>query len=465
MTERPDHGLAISLSPGEVRVALIEQGRLSVFWRDDNRSACRIGDVFRGRITAIDAKLGGAFVDIGQGETGFIDVPAQPSLSKGSSLLVQVANDAEDGKQLGLRRRIELAGHALTLIPGGAGVEVSRRIADAQARAALKTLIGGLARPGEGWVVRTVAVGTPPARLKAEAETLRRQAAQLSADGQPGLVRAEPDLMLRALRDLASPEMAEIVIDDGAAFSRARNFVATEQPDLADRLQVYRGPGLFEAWGIDAELEAVLERRHPLPGGGVLSIDPTPTLTAIDVDRAGSPQSLRSINLEAAERLAELIPLRNIGGLVVIDFLRMATSQDRAIVAQRLTAALKDDPLRAQVLGFTRAGLCEVTRPRSGRSLERALQAPCVVCAGTGHVGDARVRGLEAIRAIIAASAANPTMALMIAAAPAIARMLMGSLAASLDEAERLIGRAIPIVPEPNLMPDRFEIGPDMDML
>jgi ribonuclease G len=230
-------------------------------------------------------------------------------------------------------------------------------------------------------------------------------------------------------------------------------------------LQVYRGPGLFAAWGIDADLEAALERRHNLPGGGALSIDPTPTLTAIDVDRAASSQSLRSINLEAAERLAELIPLRNIGGLVVIDFLRMATSQDRAIVAQRLTSALKDDPLRAQVLGFTRAGLCEVTRPRSGRSLVRALQAPCVVCAGTGYVGDARVRGLEAIRAVIAASAANPTMALMIAAAPAIARMLMGTLSASLDEAECLIGRAIPIIPEPRLMPDGFEVGPDMDML
>jgi Ribonuclease G/E len=104
-----------------------------------------------------------------------------------------------------------------------------------------------------------------------------------------------------------------------------------------------------------------------------------------------------------------------------------------------------------------------VTRPRTGRSLERTLQAPCAVCGGTGNVGDARVRGLEAIRAVIAAAASNPAMSLMISAAPAIARMLMGTLSASLDEAERLIGRPIPIVPEPNLMPDRFEVGPDME--
>lgn len=463
MTDRPGHGLAISLSPGETRVALIEDGELVALRLDRHQSGPRVGDVYRGRLTMIDRALGGAFVDLGGGETGFLDLPKpDPALSEGATLLVQVATEAEGGKQLGLRRRIELTGRSVLLVPGGKGVEVSKRIREAGRRGELKALVEGAAQTHEAWVVRTVAATASNERILSEMIGLRHEARALKPTGKPGLVRAEPDLIVHALRDLAMPEMDAILIDDGVGFTEARSFAEAHHKALLPLIQRHAGrTPLFEALDLSAEIDHALERRHEIPSGGALLIDTMPTLTAIDIDREGAGASPREINLAAAAVIARLIRLRDIGGIIIIDFLRMGTTADRNAVAAHLADCLSDDPVPTDVLGFTRGGLCELTRPRGRRTLDRQLLAPCPSCQGTGYIRDPRSVGLEAIRAVLAAVDAEPSLKPALHAAPAIARQLIGILSASLDEAEKRIGRPIPVVPDPTLTPDRFQVGED----
>jgi ribonuclease G len=462
VTERPDHGLAISLSPGEIRVALIEGGRLVSLTLDRHQSGPRVGDIFHGRLTKLDRAIGGGFVDVGNGETGFVDLPKpDPSLSEGDTMLLQVATEAEGGKQLGLRRRIELAGRSVLLVPGGSGVEISKRIRDAGRRKELKSLVEGAAQTHEGWVVRTLAATATNERILAEMIGLRHEARALKPSAKPGLARAEPDVIVHALRDLATIEMQAILLDDGAAFTAARRFAAAHHPALLPIIQRHQGGDLFEALELSAEIEEALGRRHPIPGGGALLIDATPTLTAIDIDREGAARSPREINLAACPEIARLIRLRDIGGIIVVDFLRMASREEREAVAACLAEALAADPVPTDVLGFTRAGLCELTRPRGRRALDRMLSAPCPSCQASGRVRDPRAVALEAIRAVMASVEREPALKPAILAAPAVARQLIGAVSASLDEAERLIGRPIPVLPDPALAPDRFLIGED----
>lgn len=437
------HGLALSVSPGETRGAVIEDGRLVELLVQRPDAASRVGEIHRGRVTAVDRVIGAAFVDLGAAGEGFLSLEgAAPIPPEGASLLVQIERDADEGKRWGLSRRVALPSRRLVLTVGGEVVEVSRRIADAAERFRLKSRLADLARPGEGWTARTAAAGMSDAEILAAMARLREEAEGLSEDGPPALLRGEDSAIEKLLRDLVDPAMDMILVDDGAALAKARLSLEGWAPELAEKLR--RPPNGLDAFAwaeIDEQIEAALARRVALPGGGALLIDRTPTLTAIDVD-LGSGSGGRAVNLAAAAEAARQIRLRDIGGIILIDFLRMKERADREAVQAALVAASARDRRPPQVLGWTRGGLLELTRPRGRAPLARLLETNCSACMGLGRVADPMSQALASLRAVLAWSGPG---APKLVASPPVFRALRGVASAAFAETAARFGGDLPL--------------------
>jgi ribonuclease G len=458
----PAEGLLISVSPGEARIALIEDGRLAELWIDREADRSRVGDVFRGRVGKVDAGLQGAFVDLGPEGTGFLGFETGGArVNEGESVVVQVVRDADGGKSLGLRTRIELGGRLVVFNPIGAEISVSRRIPAATERERLRGVLVDAAIGDEGWLARTAAVGAPDDEIADEMAELRAAvAAWPSRTAVPSLLYREPDAVSRALRDLTFEGMRAILVDDGPTLSAVRAYAERNLPELVPLIARYDGrEPLLER--IEDELARALAHRIALPGGGALTFDATAALTAVDVDFGAAPGAGRrnpvDINLAAADEIARQIRLRDIGGLVVVDFIRMRDRGDRDRLIELLAAAVEHDRLPVQVMGMTRAGLVELQRPRGRVGLRALMARACPVCAGTGTTPAPLAAALAALREVAAASAGAPPV---IVAAPDVAQVLGDEAAAPLAETGRRLGAAITVESDDGLAPGGFEIRP-----
>ena len=456
----PAEGLLISVSPGETRIALIEGGRLAELWIDRVADRSRVGDVFRGRVGKVDAGLQGAFVDLGAPGSGFLGFESGGSrVNEGDAVTVQVVRDAEGGKSLGLRTRIELGGRLVVFNPIGGEVAVSRRIPAANERERLRTVLLDAAIGDEGWLARTAAAGASDDEVIDEMEELRAAVADWpSQTAVPCLLYREPDAVSRALRDLTYEGMTAILVDDGPTLTAARHYAQTHFPDLVPLIVRYDGREPLLARTED-ELARALARRVALPGGGALTFDGTTALTAVDVDFGSAPGTGRrnplEINLAAADEIARQIRLRDIGGLIVIDFIRMRDRTDRDRLIETMAAAVEHDRLPVQVMGMTRAGLVEVLRPRGRVGLHSLMERACPVCAGSGATPTPAAAALDALRRVIAA---GPGGAPSITAAPDVAQAFTGSAAAPLAEAGTVVGAPIRVETDDSLLPGTFEI-------
>jgi len=456
----PAEGLLISVSPGETRIALVEDGRLAELWIDRAADRSRIGDVYRGRVGKVDAGLQGAFVDLGSEGTGFLGFETGGArVNEGDAVVVQVVRDADGGKSLGLRTRIELGGRLVVFNPVGGEIAVSRRIPAANERERLRTILVDAAVGDEGWLARTAASGAPEDEIVDEMEELRvAVAAWPSKSAVPTLLYREPDAVSRALRDLTYEGMDAILVDDGPTLSAARAFAEGYFPELVPLIVRYDGKApLLER--IEDDLARGLAHRITLAGGGALTFDTTAALTAIDVDFGAAPGAGRrnpvDVNLAAADEIARQIRLRDIGGLVVIDFIRMRDRGDRDRLIEVLAGAVEHDRLPVQVMGMTRAGLVEVQRPRGRIGLRAMMERACPVCAGTGATPAPLGAALAALRHALAAGVPS-----VIVAAPDVAQSLEDEAAGPLAEAGRALGGAIAVETDDGLAPGAFEIRP-----
>jgi ribonuclease G len=458
----PAEGLLISVSPGETRIALIEDGRLAELWIDRAADRSRVGDVYRGRVGKVDAGLQGAFVDLGTLGTGFLGFETGGArVNEGEAVIVQVVRDADGGKSLGLRTRIELGGRLVVFNPVGAEISVSRRIPAANERERLRNVLVDASIGDEGWLARTAASGAPGEEIADEMEELRTAvAAWPSKTAAPCLLYREPDAMSRALRDLTFEGMTAILVDDGPALSAARGYAERTFPELVPLIARYDGgTPLLER--IEDDLARALGHRIVLSGGGAVTFDSTAALTAVDVDFGAAPGTGRrnpvDINLAAADEIARQIRLRDIGGLIVIDFIRMRDRGDRDRLLDALAGAVEHDRLPVQVMGMSRAGLVEVMRPRGRVGLHALMARPCAVCAGTGATPAPLASALAAVRQAISSGAGGRPS---IAAAPDVARALDDQAAEPLVEAGHILGGAIAVETDESLAPGAFEIRP-----
>ena len=462
--------LLLSVSPGEVRGALVEDDRAVELMIERPGGEASAGAIHLGRVTAVVESLNAAFVDIGGGTAAFLPASAVATtqgkksiaalVHEGEALLVQTTRAAAGDKGPKATRRLTLAGHRLGLRPDEPGVAAGRRLAAAE-RARLAAIVEKLAKKGEGFILRSAAAGASAEALAAEAEILRARWRAVTEAARtrkpPALLDAEPGPVERILRDHLPADAAGIVLDGRAGVAAAMAWCRRFRPELADGIEV-AAADLFEARGVEAAIDEALAAAVALPSGGTLAIEPTRALTAIDVDTGGDARAggqaraIRATNLEAAAEVARQLRLRNIGGLVAIDFVHMRDAAHRREVAAGLRRALAADPMAVETGEITRFGLLELTRRRERPSLaELMLEPPAALGRRT-----ALTVALAALRAVLK-DAGSPG-ALILRAAPEVVAALRGPAADALAETEKALGRPLLLEAEPGRAREAVEL-------
>jgi len=461
--------LLINVSPGEVRAAMVEDGILVDLVLARGHRASLVGNIYLGRVTRVIPGMNAAFVDIGTGRSGFIDLDgARPPgeggrgdgrrigdfVTEGEAILVSVTKDASGRKGVELTRRIGLPGRYLVYTPFQKGVAVSRQIGAAEEQARLSGLVEAIATADEGFIVRTAAAGATADDLAADAGALRMvwesvAEAQPRAEA-PALLHAELDPVLWLLRDQLHEGVETIRIDHPVKAKAARDFCAKSIPWAENRIMLYSSEEpLFERYHVEDAIERALSPRVPLKDGGFIVIETTEALTAVDVNSGGyvgrdsAEETALAINLDAAREIARQLRLRNIGGLIVVDLINMEGAESRRRVLDEITDACARDRTPTRVLGLTEAGLVEITRRRRRESLAQLLTDLCEPCEGSGRVRTVETVALELLRALVREAHAGSPGTLIAYAAAEVVGALSETLRPALEEAAAMTGRRI----------------------
>jgi len=437
---------------GRTQIAVLEDDVLVEHYVASPGETSMVGNVYLGRVQNVLPSMEAAFVDIGKGRNAVLyagevnwdaaGMEGQPrrieqALSAGDSVVVQVTKDPIGHKGARLTGQITLAGRFLVLVPSGAMTGISRKLPEHE-RSRLKKLLKQIVPEGAGVIVRTAAEGATEEQLRADVERLTKQWESIerkakTAKSAPRLLRGEPELAVRVVRDVFNEDFASLTVSGDEAWETISSYVTELSPDLAERMHHWRkDTDLFAEYRIDEQIAKALDRKVYLPSGGSLVIDRTEAMTVIDINTGkftGSGGTLEETvtknNLEAAEEIVRQLRLRDIGGIIVIDFIDMVLESNRDLVLRRLIECLGRDRTRHQVAEVTSLGLVQMTRKRVGEGLIEAFSEPCTHCAGRGYVvteapivkrtveGDSGSRrrrrsGEQRERAIASSSAASP---------------------------------------------------------
>ncbi len=421
--------ILVNITPQETRVAVLIAGVVQELHIE--RSAMRglVGNIYLGRVARVLPGMQSAFVDIGLERAAFLHVadiweyrqsngdrppPIERLVREGDSLLVQVVKDPIGTKGARLSTQVSLAGRTLVYLPQDPHIGVSQRIEDEAERANLRDTLARLVPAGErgGYIIRTSAEDATEAELLADIEYLRKRWTQIrEASSQvpaPALLYQELSLSQRVLRDVVTDQTQTIQVDSRENFVALQAFAQQYVPKAAGALAHYAGERpLFDLYQIDDEIEKALGRRVDLKSGGYLIIDQTEAMTTIDVNTGGFvgtrsfDDTIFKTNLEAAQAIARQLRLRNLGGIIVVDFIDMTTAEHRDAVLTEFKKALARDRTRVTVSGFTQLGLVEMTRKRTRESLAHILCEPCPTCGGRGEIKTARTVCYEILREIL----------------------------------------------------------------
>lgn len=404
----------INVNPFETRVALVRRGGLQELHLERSTGGSVTGNLYRGRIARILPGMQAAFVEVGLARPGFLHVrdlrpgvrgeseEREPCITEllreGDVILVQVAKDPLSTKGARLTSQIALPSRLLVLMPGSGHVGVSQRIEDEGERERLRELVGGIraeAGSEHGFIVRTVAESAGAEELREDLAFLCRMWERIDAWQREcrgvGLIYEELPVQIRVIRDLVTPSVAAIRIDCADTFERARRYINRFIPELGDRLHLHdEAVAMFERFGIEDEIRRALDSRVPLKSGGYLVIEQTEAMITIDVNTGGYvgahtlEETVFRTNLEAAAAVPRQLRLRNLGGIVIVDFIDMVDPEHQRQVLRALEKAGEGDPARVRISGFSSLGLVEMSRKRTRESLLQQLCEPCPECRGRG---------------------------------------------------------------------------------
>ena len=426
--------ILVNTTPQEVRVAVTLQGSVQEIHLDREATRGLVGNIYLGVVARVLPGMQSAFVDIGLERAAFLHVadlwqsragqnqaPIERHLYEGQHLLVQVLKDPIGTKGARLSSQISIAGRLLVYLPQDPHVGVSQRIASDAERARLRERIQLLKPPEDtgGYIVRTLAENASDEEFAADIAYLCRRWQQILADSHAAsaaapagkkkatLLYAELSLAHRILRDLASATTQSIIVDDRRTLEDMREFCQTYMPALVPKLKLHEAERpLFDLHNVDEEIERALSRRVDLKSGGYLIFDQTEALTTIDVNTGGYvggrnfEDTIFKTNLEAAQSIGRQLRLRNLGGIIIVDFIDMGSNEHREAILQELKRAISRDRTKAAVNGFTSLGLVEMTRKRTRESLAHLVCEPCAVCAGKGSIKTARTVCYEIMREV-----------------------------------------------------------------
>jgi Rne/Rng family ribonuclease len=389
----------ILISEADNIAALLENDRVCEFFV--NRGELLLGDVYTATVENILPGIDAAFVNLGKDKMGFLhanDVPGTGSLKEKlvpkQKLLVQITKEPTGHKGPRVSTAVSLPGRFLVLVPEERGISISRRIAEARERARLKSVVNLMKPPGVGIIIRTEAKGQGEQELFEDFELLWDRWQTIVSDGEasigPTLIYRDQDLLFRVIRDAYSTDVAEIIVDTADGQKRALDYMQGWASRNTKVLAHMSEEPMLIARGIDHEIEAALSDRAELPSGGHLNIQPTEALTVIDVNSGRftssrtQAETVRRTNLEAAQEIPRQLRLRNIGGMVIVDFIDMDSRRDQQQVLEQFQRALEDDRAKPQIGQLSDLGLVELTRRRQGQSLRELFTAHCTGCSGLG---------------------------------------------------------------------------------
>jgi len=493
--------LLISVAGGDTRVALVEEGRLAEFYVETHLSNGVVGNIYKGRVVKLLPGMAAAFVDLGLERPAYLfaeEVTAQEDefyqlwvkdeagavaepprrhpaaaitdlLHEGQEIVVQVLRGPLGKKGARLTTQISLAGHYLVYLPTLAHLGISRRITDEAERQRLRGILEEIKPAEGGFIARTACRGQGPEKLAREGEALlplwQKILRRRDTAAAPALLHQELEAARRLLRELLTPEIDRVVVDDPGAYEQVLDYLASFSPGERYRLELYdEAEPLFSHFGLEVDWKKLLSPRVWLKSGGYLLIDATEALTAVDVNtgkfvgRHHLEETILKTNLEAAKEIARQIRLRNLGGLVVIDFIDMEKSAHRDQVYQALVQEINRDRAKTTVLPISSLGLVEMTRQRLRDNLAQTVTAACTCCAGRGEVLSNLTLACDIMRQLAAEAREFPGYHLRLAAHPQVLEIIKEEgqdLLARLAAAHRV---QVSFSPEPLFSRDHFEI-------
>ncbi|MEO5657758.1 MAG: Rne/Rng family ribonuclease [Nitrospiria bacterium] len=510
-------GIEIVINPAieETRVALLENQILTELYIDRKRDRGIVGNVYKGRVVKVLPGMQAAFVDVGVERAAFLYVAdvataaddqslmeAEPPdvtddapkdgeepeeevksasrprrvhqsieelLQEGQEIVVQVTKDPIGTKGCRVTTYLSLPGRYLVYMPTVNHIGISRRIGDETERARLREMIQRLRQPGSGYIVRTVSEGTTEEEFRLDMEFLERLWLTIRDEGHrvgaPALLHADLDLSLRTVRDLLTHKVDRLTVGSRSEYERIRQFVATYLPNLVSKIHLYaQDEPIFDRYGIEIEISKALSRRVWLKSGGYIIIEPTEALTVVDVNtgryvgKRDLEETILKTNLEAAKEIAYQLRLRNIGGIIIIDFIDMEKEKNRERVFGVLSEALVHDRARSNILKISELGLVEMSRERVREDLLRVLCDGCLYCEKRGYIKSATTICYEIFREIRRAGGSREEGRVLVTVHPAVANLLFDEERSGVEVLEREYHKRIIVKADPHLHQEQYDI-------
>ncbi|HEY5898385.1 MAG TPA: ribonuclease G [Burkholderiales bacterium] len=475
--------ILINVTPRETRVAVVAAGAVQELLIERTRGLGLVGNIYMGRVARVLPGMQSAFVEIGLERAAFLHVadiwenrdsarPIEKILAEGQPILVQVVKDPIGSKGARLSTQISIAGRLLVYLPHDPHIGISQRIEGENGRAQLRDRLKDLLPPGEkgGFIVRTLAEAASEAELAADLAYLRQLWAAIGERSlgakAPEVLYQDLSLAQRVLRDMVGAGTTRVLVDSRENHQKLLAFAQRYMPQLAARIDHYTGERpLFDLYNVEDEIERALSRRVDLKSGGYLIIDQTEAMTTIDVNTGGFVGSrnfddtIFKTNLEAAHAIARQLRLRNLGGIIALDFIDMQSAEHRTAVLEEFKRALARDRTRITVNGFTALGLVEMTRKRTRESLAHILCEPCPTCGGRGEVKTADTVCYEILREILReARAFNEAREFRVLAAQSVIDRFLEEEAPSLEMLSGVIGKPVSMQVESSYTQEQFDI-------
>src|SRR4051794_31283067 len=501
--------MLINVSEGEeCRIALLEDGKLEELYMERTSSTSHVGNIYKGRVTNVEASIQAAFVDFGLGRNGFLHIsdlmptyfggkaedikesvgrkmarrdrpPIQKCLRRGDEIIVQIIKEGIGTKGPTLSTYVSIPGRILVMMPGMAKLGVSRKIEDEEERKRLRQILDGPKPPKDcGFIIRTAGVGKSKAEIERDLKYLTRLFENInkkakSTDG-PTELYAEGDLVTRTVRDVMTSDVERIVVDSEDVAKKIKEFFKLVAPRTKNKVDLYDEPvPLFHKYGIEKEIELMYSRHVPLPSGGSLVIDSTEAIVAIDVnsgkfrDHSDAETTAYKTDIEAADEIARQLKLRDLGGVIICDFIDLRYDRHRRELEKRLHDHLKRDRAKTKVLRMSQFGIIEMTRQRMRPSLKRSVYFDCPHCKGSGLVKTPESMSLDVMRRLAIAAHDQRVSRIELTTCPEVTFYLLNRKRKQLAEIESETNRRIVVRQDPNIGLDdvRMELYDNRDGL
>jgi ribonuclease G len=494
--------LVINADGPETRVALIEKGQLVELYIERRRERGIVGNIYKGRVRRVLPGMQAAFVDIGVEKAAFLyvaDVRGAPEdfkslfvdsdddeprkspkhaqhaniqdlVKEGQEILIQVAKAPIGTKGARSTSYVSLPGRNLVFMPTVNHVGISRRIGSDKERKRLRAIVDSMRPEGAGFIVRTVAEGVSEKELHADMEFLIKLWNSILAKNKsaraPALLYNDLDLLLRTVRDLFTPDVDKLIVDNKSEYERLLKFVNAFMPDFGGKIEHYQGrEPIFDGYGIEAEIDRALERKVFLKSGGSLIIDQGEALTAIDVNtgkfvgKRSLEETITKTNLEACKEVADQLRLRNLGGMIIVDFIDMDKESNREKVMRAFEESLKHDKAKANVTKISELGLVEMTRKRTRESLGRMMTEGCPYCEGKGYIKSKTTVCAEILRQLRRDGHSFREDYIVVTCHPEIADLLVTVEQQYIEEMEKRLQKKVVVQAKKRFHHEKFEIA------